>query len=173
MIKNLVQWLAKITTVTPQQAFMTWYLMVCIQTVLISIAVYFDAPRLIWQHDQTKLSFVIVLMWILGSVLIGLWHRRTTASDIQNNAKIGWYLAETCLALGMVGTVAGFLLMLGTAFTNIDVSNTQSLQTALASMALGMSTALYTTLVGLVASIFLKSQLVNLEHYADGLPTKV
>ena len=173
MIKNLVQWLAKITTVTPQQAFMTWYLMVCIQTVLISIAIYFDAHRLIWQNDQTKLSLVIVLMWILGSVLIGLWHRRTTASDIQNNSKIGWYLAETCLALGMVGTVAGFLLMLGTAFSHIDVSNTQSLQTALASMALGMSTALYTTLVGLVASIFLKSQLVNLEHYADGLPTKV
>lgn len=173
MIKNLVQWLAKITTVTPQQAFMTWYLMLCIQTVLISIAVYFDAHRLIWQNDQTKLSLVIVLMWVAGSILIGLWHRKTTATDIQNNAKIGWYLAETCLALGMIGTVAGFLLMLGTAFTNIDVSNTQSLQTALAGMALGMSTALYTTLVGLVASIFLKSQLVNLEHYADGLPTKV
>lgn len=168
-----MQWLAKITTVTPQQAFMTWYLMVCIQTVLISIAVYFDAHRLIWQNDQTKLSLVIVLMWVAGSILIGLWHRKTTATDIQNNAKIGWYLAETCLALGMIGTVAGFLLMLGTAFTNIDVSNTQSLQTALAGMALGMSTALYTTLVGLVASIFLKSQLVNLEHYADGLPTKV
>lgn len=168
-----MQWLAKITTVTPQQAFMTWYLMLCIQTVLISIAVYFDAHRLIWQNDQTKLSLVIVLMWVAGSILIGLWHRKTTATDIQNNAKIGWYLAETCLALGMIGTVAGFLLMLGTAFTNIDVSNTQSLQTALAGMALGMSTALYTTLVGLVASIFLKSQLVNLEHYADGLPTKV
>jgi len=59
--------------------------------------------------------------------------------------------------------------MLGTAFSNIDVSNVSSLQQALASMAVGMSTALYTTLVGLIASIFLKSQLVNLEHLADGL----
>ena len=170
MVKVLLEWFTKITTVTPKQAFMAWYLIVCVQVVLISISVYFDAHRLIWQHDQTKLSFAIFLLWALGSVLVGLWHRKTSVVDIQNNAKIGWYLAETCLALGMVGTVAGFLLMLGTAFSHIDVSNTGSLQTALSSMAMGMSTALYTTLVGLVASIFLKTQLVNLEHYADGLP---
>ena len=63
--------------------------------------------------------------------------------------------------------------MLGTAFTNIDVNDTVTLQTALTNMALGMSTALYTTLVGLIVSLFLKSQLVNLEHYADGLRGQV
>ena len=52
---------------------------------------------------------------------------------------------------------------LGTAFENIDVSNTQTLQDALASMAKGMSTALYTTLTGLVSSIIIKIQLVNYE----------
>ena len=63
----------------------------------------------------------------------------------------------------MIGTVIGFLLMLGTAFTNLDVSNSAALQDALASMAVGMSTALYTTLIGLVSSLILKVQLVNLE----------
>lgn len=152
-----------------KQAFMTWYLLVCLQLVAISIGVYFDAHQLIWKHDQTKISLFIVLIWIVGSVLVGIWHTKKTANDIRINARVGWYLAETCLALGMVGTVAGFLMMLGTAFNDIDVSNTQSLQIALSSMALGMSTALYTTLTGLIASIFLKSQLVNLEHHADGI----
>lgn len=153
----------------PKNAFMFWYLIICIQVVLLSISIYFNAHKLLWEHDQTKLSFGIVLLWFVGTILIGIWHTKKTATDIHINAKVGWYLAETCLALGMVGTVAGFLLMLGNAFEHIDVTNTQSLQTALSSMALGMSTALYTTLVGLIASIFLKSQLVNLEHYADGL----
>lgn len=152
-----------------KQAFMSWYLIVCLQIVIFSIAGYFNLYKLIWNQDQTKLSFFILLIWLAGTIMIGFWHNKTSENDIRVNAKIGWYLAETCLAIGMVGTVAGFLLMLGTAFSNIDVANTSSLQTALSSMALGMSTALYTTLVGLVASIFLKTQLVNLERYADGL----
>ena len=53
--------------------------------------------------------------------------------------------------------------MLGTAFENIDVTNAKTLQDALASMAKGMSTALYTTLTGLVTSLIIKVQLVNYE----------
>jgi len=78
---------------------------------------------------------------------------------------VGWFLAETCLALGMIGTVAGFLIMMVSAFSGIDIGNTESMQAALSSMALGMGTALYTTLVGLVSSLFIKSQLVNLENH--------
>jgi len=53
--------------------------------------------------------------------------------------------------------------MLGTAFENVDVSNTITLQNALSDMALGMSTALWTTLIGLICSLIIKVQLVNLE----------
>lgn len=171
MIKKIMNGLDRASD--PKNAILYWYLIVCIEVVALAVAVFFDTHKHIWDKDQTKLSLAIVLLWIIGTVLIGYWHTKQTADAIHNNAKVGWYLAETCLALGMVGTVAGFLLMLGTAFNHIDVTNTQSLQTALSSMALGMSTALYTTLVGLVASIFLKSQLVNLEHYADGLTTEI
>ena len=76
---------------------------------------------------------------------------------------VGWFIAESCLALGMVGTVTGFLFMLGTAFENIDVTNAKTLQDALAMMATGMSTALYTTLIGLISSLIIKVQLVNYE----------
>ena len=63
----------------------------------------------------------------------------------------------------MVGTVTGFLLMLGTAFKDLDVTNVVSLQDALINMAIGMSTALYTTLTGLVCSLIIKVQLINFE----------
>jgi hypothetical protein len=156
-----------------RRQFFTWYLLVCLQLLTVAIAVYFDFHITVWTADQTKLSFAIASLWAISTIIIGAWHVITDARRIQDLAKIGWYLAETCLALGMVGTVAGFLLMLGTAFDTIDLSNTASLQAALVDMALGMSTALYTTLMGLIASIYLKSQLVNLESYADGLSRQV
>jgi len=53
--------------------------------------------------------------------------------------------------------------MLSGAFANIDLANTATIQTALSKMALGMSTALYTTLMGLICSLTLKIQLVNVE----------
>jgi biopolymer transport protein ExbB/TolQ len=72
------------------------------------------------------------------------------------------------ISLGLIGTVCGFLMMLYTAFANIDVSSTESLQDALGFMAMGMSTALSTTLVGLISSLHLKTQLVLVETKNNG-----
>jgi len=92
-----------------------------------------------------------------------LTYRVGILQDYNQRADVGWFVSESCLALGMVGTVTGFLIMLGTAFANVDVTNAVTLQQALSDMALGMSTALWTTLVGLVCSLIIKVQLVNLE----------
>ena len=76
---------------------------------------------------------------------------------------VSWFTSEALLTLGMIGTVAGFILMLGESFEQIDTANQDTLKEALRSMAIGMSTALYTTLVGLILSQALKIQLVNIE----------
>ena len=151
----------------------TWYFLVILQLFAFATAAYFDLHLSLWDNDQTKISFLVLILWTAATVFIGLWHTKKSRLEILNLSKIGWYLAETALALGMLGTLAGFLLMLGSAFANLDLANTATLQAALTNMALGMSTALYTTLVGLIVSIFLKSQLVNLEHYANGLRRQV
>ena len=144
-----------------------WWIMICLQLLAVSIAVFFGFHEILWKQDQTKLSFAIVAVWSITSAFVGYWHWITDMQRVRDCAKIGWFLAETCLALGMLGTVAGFLLMLSTSFSAINVQDTSTLQTALTNMALGMSTALYTTLVGLVCSIFIKMQLVNLENMVD------
>ena len=106
--------------------------------------------------------------YFIGVVCTSIWIGNKTylvdrLEDYDQRADVGWFVAESCLALGMVGTVTGFLIMLGTAFENIDLSNTATLQQALSDMAMGMSTALYTTLIGLVCSLIIKVQLINLE----------
>ena len=141
-----------------------WWLIFCLILIGFGTSYNFNLHTLLYHADVTKLSFLIIVIFIFTSVWIG---RKTydleTSTGIDEKIDVGWFIAETCLALGMVGTVTGFLYMLGSAFENIDISNTQTLQDALASMAKGMSTALYTTLIGLISSIIIKIQLVNYE----------
>ena len=75
-----------------------------------------------------------------------------------------WFSSETMVTLGLIGTVAGFLLMLSSAFDNLDVKNVENVQEVITDMSLGMSTALCTTLVGLVCSVLTKIQMVILEN---------
>ena len=141
-----------------------WWLVFCLTLLGFGTLYYFNMHSQLYHADVTKLSFLIIIIFMFTSVWIG---RKTydleSTSVIDDKIDVGWFIAESCLALGMVGTVTGFLYMLGTTFENIDVSNTQTLQDALASMARGMSTALYTTLTGLIASLIIKIQLVNYE----------
>ena len=149
-----------------------WWLIFCLILIGFGTLYHFNLHSQLYYADVTKLSFQIIVIFVFTSVWIG---RKTydlelnqkdksyLKTDVNDKIDVGWFIAESCLALGMVGTVTGFLYMLGTAFENIDVSNTQTLQDALASMAKGMSTALYTTLTGLIASIIIKVQLVNYE----------
>jgi len=141
-----------------------WWLVFCLTLLGFGTLYYFNMHSQLYHADVTKLSFLIIIIFMFTSVWIG---RKTydleSTSVIDDKIDVGWFIAESCLALGMVGTVTGFLYMLGTAFENIDITDATTLQDALASMAKGMSTALYTTLTGLIASLIIKVQLVNYE----------
>jgi biopolymer transport protein ExbB/TolQ len=75
-----------------------------------------------------------------------------------------WFIGEACLVVGLIGTVSGFIIMLGSTFTNLEVGDITSMTNALTTMSIGMSAALYTTLMGLLSSLSIKVQLINLER---------
>ena len=87
--------------------------------------------------------------------------------DLKRRYETGWFSSEICLTLGLIGTVSGFILMLVGAFADLNISDPDSVQQSLQNMSLGMSTALYTTLVGLLASVILKVQFFRLESHFD------
>jgi hypothetical protein len=149
------------------QSFLKWWLIICITLIGVLMAVYFDMHEHLYNSDQTKISILILFIFVCSTVWIGNKTYSVAVNHEYESSEVGWFIAETCLALGMVGTITGFLLMLSTTFSNIDVSDVATLQRALADMALGMSTALYTTLIGLISSILIKIQLINLEVVID------
>jgi len=146
------------------KSVLKWWLIFCLIVLGIGTCFYFDVHTRLYESDITRLSYLILIIFGCTSVWIGsLTYRAGILKDYEQRAEVGWFISESCLALGMVGTVTGFLIMLGTAFENVDVTNSVTLQQALSDMATGMSTALWTTLVGLVSSLIIKVQLVNLE----------
>ena len=115
----------------------------------------------LWQADQTKLSFVILLVWFISSISVSY----KIFKPYNINEELLWFTSESMITLGLIGTVSGFLLMLYSAFEGIDVNDINSLTESLNQMATGMSTALTTTLVGLISSLHLKVQLMLLESH--------
>ena len=141
-----------------------WWLIFCLTLIGFGVAYHFNMYELLYHADITKLSFVIIFIFMFTSIWIGKKTYVLERDFVEHKEiDVGWFIAESCLALGMVGTVTGFLYMLGTAFENIYIEDARTLQNALSSMAKGMSTALYTTLTGLIASLIIKVQLVNYE----------
>ena len=146
------------------KSILKWWLIFCITLLGLCTCVYFNIHKDLYAADVTRLSYLIISIFICTSVWIGTkTYKVSIQQDYDQKSDVGWFISESCLALGMVGTVTGFLIMLGTAFENVDVTNAATLQQALSDMATGMSTALWTTLVGLVCSLIINVQLVKLE----------
>ena len=121
-----------------------------------------------WDADKTKISVFILGMFVLATLVMGylslkgsdenMWD---SAERLENYVMFG---ADTMITIGMVGTLVGFLMMLNTAFIDLDVNDVKNVQSAIANMAVGMSTALVTTLVGMICSTLTRLQLLVYDY---------
>lgn len=80
----------------------------------------------------------------------------------------GWLVADLMFKLGILGTVVGFILMLGSVAES-DSLDLASLQVVLLQMSEGMRVALYTTLTGLIAGMLLGIQYLVVDRGAERL----
>ena len=88
--------------------------------------------------------------------------------DLSNKHALGYMIVDILLKLGLTGTVIGFILML-LPIGEIKDFDTQIIQQLLSKMSGGMAVALYTTLTGLITSIFLRLQYFLLDSSLTSL----
>jgi uncharacterized membrane protein HdeD (DUF308 family) len=135
--------------------FWKWWLTLNVGVVALLIGIFkFNLIQLLAEKDSTYLTFGILIVAVATS--LSLFPMKT--KDWQ------WFMSDAVLSIGMVGTLFGFLMVLGQSFADIDTSSTESMTVAIGTLAQGMSTALVTSLVGLVCSLWLKLQLVIVEE---------
>ena len=159
-----------------------WWLFISLTVVLAFSFYYFGLFAEVWDKDRTKLSFLIMVMFAVTSIHCGketikiskalegdISANKIKETDWRGNQEIGWFISDLVLTVGMIGTVSGFLLMLTGAFAGVDLGDEVAMKEVLEKMSKGMSTALYTTLFGLICGGLLKIQYFSLARATDFL----
>ena len=97
---------------------------------------------------ENSSCFLIIGLFIINTLSIGykIYHKK----KYHRYYEMEWFFSDSVISLGMVGTIIGFIYMLFSVFSSIDISDSAKMTEVLAEMSIGMSTALLTTLVGLI-----------------------
>ena len=118
------------------------------------------------EMDVSRLSLVSICLFLFANGYVSYYSYQVqfykTKIDEMRLRPL-WFCTEALLAIGMIGTMIGFLIVLMTAFENIDVSDAAGMKEIIGYVASGMGVALLTTLTGLITSNILKFQLILLE----------
>ena len=158
-------------------SWLRWWLFVILTGVGLIISFSVGWLSMIYNSDVTKLSVVIGVIYVVMTIWIGMSTYQASKLEsgseklkkLNREQKVSWFVAAMFLSLGMIGTLVGFIIMLKDGFSNMDVSNAATMQKVMSSIAVGMGTALYTTLVGLIAGIGIRIQAFNLQYHLDSL----
>jgi hypothetical protein len=90
------------------------------------------------------------------------------SQQLRGGQDVGWFIADTMIKLGLLGTGIGFVILLNavTSVTDLDIT---SMKEVLVSMSGGMGVKLFTTIAGLIAAVLLSLQYQLLDRGADDL----
>ena len=87
---------------------------------------------------------------------------------IKGRTELGWFSAGLHIKLGLLGTVIGFVIMLGSIGSAQDLQS-QGLDALVRGMGVGMRVSLYHTIAGLIGSMMIGLQMLVVERIADRL----
>lgn len=108
----------------------------------------------IWHDDVTMITSALGILYIITTIMIGyVAYTKDFGSKLVDAC---WFLSEQMLALGMLGTVIGFIYLLSSGISSASVSDPASLAALLANMSVGLGIALYTNAVGILSSLITK-----------------
>lgn len=146
--------------------FLYWLLIMCCLAFASIIGQHFDFWTMMDEKDETKIVWAICAITLISSLLIGRYAYIGHAKQYALN--ILWFISDAMITLGMIGTVAGFLIMMHGGFAQIDIADPGTIQGTIQTLGAGMGTILITTLMGLIASVLLKLQLVIIDEHSQG-----
>ncbi len=97
---------------------------------------------------------------------------QSLAEHTHGPHETAWWFAGAAIKLGLLGTVVGFIVM-SMQIGRMPSFDFDQVQVLLKRMTEGMAIALYTTLVGLIANLWLGFQLMLLDRQADALAADI
>ena len=145
------------------QAFLRWWLIVCLIGTGATGLFHFEKLQYIFEADQSGISILIFSIFTILTSWIG-WLTYKSNKGItatENQIDDLYQYADFMTMLGLIGTIVGLIMILGPAFNDINVSDPATIEAAIKLMTAGMGTALVTTLTGSVCSLLSRLQIIN------------
>jgi hypothetical protein len=130
-----------------------WWLFVFLTFAMMAIGWMFNLHKKLLEQDVTYIGLSICAMYVLATGWIFFKIRRG-ADDV---GEVLLYLAERSQKLGMLGTMIGMIVAFS-GLVQFDISDPEKSKGVVIAMFLGIMTALYTSVVGLIAAMFLEDQ---------------
>jgi hypothetical protein len=153
--------------------FTLWWLNSCLVVGGVYIANKFGIFYRILETDFTYLCWVIMAIGIYAIIRCGHLSYQAAIAKKKRELRLikikqeqGWTLASLVQKCGLIGTIAGFIYAT-MSFNNIDFTNMTTTQTVIKELSVGVSTALYTTICGLITNTIIVLQYHSLLTYID------
>lgn len=137
-----------------------WWLWVWLTVAVFVIAGIFGFYPLLYKADATFISFGIIVSYALTTSYVAY----IIHAGKELKTKYLWYVSSAFEKFGMIGTVIGLIMSFASLFAGIDLSNVENARQLIAVVGTGVSTALYTTAVGMICAFMLETQLAILDR---------
>jgi hypothetical protein len=149
--------------------FTKWFLLNAVVLTALFLVEQKGFITLIVKNDLSHISIVIMTLYVLVSAYVGklcyLADRATSGrdrEDILKKADVGWFAAEHFFSLGLLGTILGLTIA-----TQTSLKDTVTVSEVVGGLKVGLNTAFYTTICGIIFSLPLQIQLMILKRELD------
>jgi hypothetical protein len=152
-----------------KRCFVQWFAIMLSYAVATFFAAMYGLPQLIWSSDVTHMTSLIGIVFVVTCLYLGFASFRyndawpQVAEADSGLARIASYVVTL---MGLLGTVIGLTLQVR-AMAGIDASNPATIVGFIASFGSSLSTALYSTACGIVASIGITGMYANIDYFLD------
>ena len=120
----------------------------------------------IWSIDRSKLSIVDLILFTLSTAYTGyLTYRISRHGDreAESNLRFISYTCGALMGIGMAGTLVNFMSMFNENMRHLDTSNMETVKAVVVQLTVGFSGGVICTLIGVMTSMLLQAQLVNIQ----------
>ena len=147
--------------------FIKWFLVNAVFLTGVFFAETKGAISLMVKSDVSHLTIVIMVLYVAVSATVGRLcflsdkvkkgKEKEARRHLSKRAEVGWFAAEHFFTLGLLGTVFGLCVATAT-----SLNEGSEVTDIVSGLKIGLNTAFYTTICGIIFSLPLQVQLMIL-----------
>ena len=152
--------------------FTKWFLVNAVMATAVVLVEMKGMISTVIENDLSYISILIMILYICVSAHIGklcyladrINEKRKDEAilTLSRRSELGWFAAEHFFSLGLLGTIIGLVIA-----TKGSLDSTMPLSEIVSGLKVGLNTAFYTTICGIVFSLPLQIQLMILKCKLD------